>query len=273
MTEHTVDYLLGTTGEELARLGFQHNVWHAEAERLWQLGGFKAGQSLVDLGCGPGFATLDLAKLAGDEGHVHAVDTAGNYLQFLGHKLAEGDLENVSLQQGDVDALELEDSCIDGVFARWLFCFLSDPARVIAEAQRVMRPGATLVIWDYFNYLAANFFPQRDSLAGLFEAFEKSNNRRGGTYYIGGQLPGLLISAGFKIIALEPMCKVIQPGTPMWQWFTLFKDGFAPGLVAEGLLSEDDFQQIDQDFNELASLKETILFPPPQIGIVARKPL
>ena len=125
MSEYAADYLLGTTGEELGRLRFQHEAWHSEAERLWQLGGFRAGQSLLDLGCGPGFATLDLSKIAGARGHVHAVDAAANYLEFLDRTLAERGMENVTVQQGDVSRLDLEDSSIDGVFARWLFCLNS----------------------------------------------------------------------------------------------------------------------------------------------------
>jgi len=273
MTENSSDYLLGTTDEELGRLGFQHNVWRPEAEKLWRLGGFTTGQSLLDLGCGPGFATLDLAQIAGIGGHVQAVDVAGNYLEYLSDKLSDDGIKNVSVQRADVNQLDLEDSSIDGIFARWLFCFLNDPGRAIKEAHRVMRLGATIVIWDYFNYLSARFYPVRESFAGLFSAFEQSNNRRGGTYNIGGMLPSILASNGFELVAMEPMCKAIRPGTPMWQWFVQFKDGFAPGLVEEGVLSEADYAQIEQDFSEIEGYPETYLFPPPQIGIVARKPL
>lgn len=272
MTDHSEDYLLGTTDEELGRLGYQHNVWHPEAEKLWELAGFKAGQSLLDLGCGPGFATLDLSQIVGAAGNVHAVDAAGNFVEYLGQKLADSNVTNVSLEQADVADLGLDDSSVDGVFARWLFCFLPEPGAALREVFRVMRPGSSLVIWDYFNYLSARFFPNRDSIKNLFSAFELSNNRRGGTYQIGGRLPSMLISQGFELSALEPMCKAIRPGTPMWQWFVLFKDGFAPALVDEGLLSAAEFEQIQKDIDELAANPDTFFFPPPQIGIVARKP-
>ena len=272
MTEHSDDYLLGTTEEELSRLGFQHDVWRAEAEHLWQLGGFKAGQSLLDLGCGPGFASLDLSQITGTSGHVHAIDAAGNYLDYLGHQLAESGIDNVSVQHGDVTHLDLEDASIDGVFARWVFCFLPNPQEVVVEVQRVMRPGATLVIWDYFNYFSAGFFPKKGSVNNLFRAFQQSNIQRGGTYDIGGILPGLLVSHGFELVALEPMCRAIRPGTPLWQWFVIFMDGFAPSLVEDGFLSDSEFEQIKREFAEITEEPETFFFPPPQIGIVVRKP-
>jgi SAM-dependent methyltransferase len=65
MTTHDErEYVLGTNDEELARLGFQHRVWGEQAFALWERAGFAPGQTILDAGCGPGFATLDLARLA-----------------------------------------------------------------------------------------------------------------------------------------------------------------------------------------------------------------
>ena len=57
------DYLLGTGDDELARLEKQHRVWSAAARDLWRLAKFGPGQALLDLGCGPGFTSLDLARI------------------------------------------------------------------------------------------------------------------------------------------------------------------------------------------------------------------
>ena len=58
-------YILGTDKEELHRLGIQHQVWASEAQKGWTLAGFTAGQTLLDLGCGPGFCTKELAMITG----------------------------------------------------------------------------------------------------------------------------------------------------------------------------------------------------------------
>ena len=47
---HEARYVLGTEQAELYRLGLQHQVWSAEARRGWELGGFRAGHTLLDLG-------------------------------------------------------------------------------------------------------------------------------------------------------------------------------------------------------------------------------
>ena len=59
------DYLLGTNDEELRRLQAQHNTWQAETTDLWDRAAFRAGQTILDLGCGPGFTSLELGERVG----------------------------------------------------------------------------------------------------------------------------------------------------------------------------------------------------------------
>jgi len=53
------EYVLGTHDAEIERLELQHQVWPAAAIEAWRRAGISAGQTLVDLGCGPGFAAAD----------------------------------------------------------------------------------------------------------------------------------------------------------------------------------------------------------------------
>jgi len=66
------DYVLGTHDEENARLLLQHRVWRPRALDAWRRAGFTVGQTLLDLGCGPGHAAVDLAEIVGPTGRVFA---------------------------------------------------------------------------------------------------------------------------------------------------------------------------------------------------------
>ncbi|MGH8442569.1 MAG: SAM-dependent methyltransferase, partial [Nevskiaceae bacterium] len=55
------DYVLGTHDEEIARLGLQHELWRPRMLAGWDRAGFKEGMRIVDVGAGPGYATVDLA--------------------------------------------------------------------------------------------------------------------------------------------------------------------------------------------------------------------
>ena len=72
MTEK--DYVLGTNAEEISRLGLQHRVWRPRALDAWRRAGFRAGQVILDIGAGPGYAALDLAEIVGPTGKVIALE-------------------------------------------------------------------------------------------------------------------------------------------------------------------------------------------------------
>ena len=55
------DYVLGTHDAEVERLGLQHRVWRERARDAWARAGIAAGQTVIDVGAGPGYAAIDLA--------------------------------------------------------------------------------------------------------------------------------------------------------------------------------------------------------------------
>jgi ubiquinone/menaquinone biosynthesis C-methylase UbiE len=79
------DYVLGVNAAETDRLALQHRVWRERALRLWRRAGLSTGSSALDVGCGPGWAAVDLAEIVGPAGRVVAVDRAP---EFLAHARA-----------------------------------------------------------------------------------------------------------------------------------------------------------------------------------------
>lgn len=271
MTEQTTDYHLGTSDEELHRLGYQHQVWQDVTESLWRKAGFSLGQHLLDLGCGPGFATMELARLVGPAGVVHAVDAADTFLQPLKQGLAAARLSQVQVQQGDAHQIPLGDHSVDGVFVRWLLCFVTDPARVCREIARVLRPGGTVVAWDYYNYRSVGVFPQRPEISRLFEAYYQSAIRHQGSYDIAAKLPGMMLDAGLELVDLHPINRVARPGSATWQWVSMFHHSYLPKLVEAELLTEDESQACRTAWQQAENDPGSFFFSPPMLGIVARK--
>src|SRR3989304_7430219 len=119
MTTHEKGvYVLGTNDEELIRLGFQHRVWGEQAFAVRERAGFAPGQTIVDVGCGPGFATLDLARLVGPKGHVIAVDHSARFLEHLKGQLAAQGIQNVETRLRSVEHLDLPRERVDSAYAR-----------------------------------------------------------------------------------------------------------------------------------------------------------
>src|ERR1044071_806657 len=77
------DYVLGTHDEELARLGLQHRVWRPVVLDCWQRAGITVGKRVLDIGAGPGYATLDLAEIVGSTGVVVAIERSKNFIRAM----------------------------------------------------------------------------------------------------------------------------------------------------------------------------------------------
>ena len=101
------DYVLGTHDEEIARLGLQHRLWRPRALEAWRRAGFTAGQTILDVGCGPGYASLDLAEIVGRSGRVLAVDRSRRFLDALEAVRRERGLDQIETHEQDLDAGEL----------------------------------------------------------------------------------------------------------------------------------------------------------------------
>ncbi len=265
-------YWLGAADAELGRLAFQHRVW-AEAQRaVWDRAGFARGQRIVDLGCGPGWSTIDLALRVGPTGEVVAVDRTPRFLAELRRQVERRRLTNVRVVECDVRTVRLEPASVDGVYARWLFCFLSDPAAVVGRLAPALRPGGALVSTDYFNYRAFTFAPAGPALARVVAAVEEWWRRQGGSLEIQGELPAILRRAGLDVTDVTAVCRVARPGSGLWSWPREFYRAFMPELERQGLITSGERVALEREWEERERDGSGYVFLPPLIDIVARKP-
>ena len=128
-------YPFGYGDEELRRLGVQHRVWQEENLRRLSRAGFGQGNTLVDLGCGPGLTTIDLARRVGPTGRIIAVDRDGERtIPRLREAVDVAGLKNVETRVADLDQFDLPSESVDGVYGRWVLMYLPErEARALAR--------------------------------------------------------------------------------------------------------------------------------------------
>ncbi len=231
------DYVLGTHDEEIERLALQHRVWRPRVLDAWRRAGFTAGQVLLDVGCGPGWAALDLAEIAGPGGRVHAVDRSRRFLEALEANRARRGLDNVVAHQMDLDDGELPAVGADGAWARWVFAFVKRPREIVNGVREAMRPGGTLVLHEYFDYTAWGTIPRSAELEEFVREVVGSWRAGGGEPNVGLSLPRWLHEAGFEVRSLRPIVEVITPSDPLWQWPRRFIETGLKRLVDLGRIA------------------------------------
>lgn len=108
----------------------------------------KPGMVVADVGAGTGLYTLDLARVVGPTGTVHAVDIIPHFLRHIGKKAARAGVTNIRLVQASTDALGLAPASIDLVFLCDVYHHLERPAATLAAIRAALRPGGALVLVD-----------------------------------------------------------------------------------------------------------------------------
>ncbi len=275
-SEETVtaeEYVLGVDDRELARLGFQHRVWAKEAHELWRTARVGPDQRVLDLGAGPGFASVDLAHLVGPGGEVIALDEAQRFLDHIESLKRSGACPaHVRTMRAKAEAFECAPGSVDVVFARWLLCFSPHPAAAIGCAARALAPGGRMAIQDYTHYQLHGFNVDSEVFARTIAAAAQSFALHGGDANIGWRLPALLDAAGLRVVSLRSIVRLARPGEALWEWPRSFWRSYAPKLVAMGLLDEADCQAFLDLWEERSRNPQALFMTPPMLAIVAEKP-
>jgi SAM-dependent methyltransferase len=264
-------YLLGMEAEEVGRLERQHDTWREPTEHIWRLAGFAEGQVIVDLGSGPGFCSLDLARLVGPRGRVVAVDSSVAALGRLAARAEREGVKNVERVLADVSAFDPAPWKPDGVFARWLFSFLPDPDGVVARLAAGLDPGATVAVMDYWNYLAIHAQPATPLFDRVFRAVYDSFAAAGGSLDVGGRLPAAFASAGLRLERIELISRLGRPGDPIWRWVSDFQRIYLPTLVDGGYLSAAELAEYRAWWEEREADGSAFFHAPPVLGVIGRK--
>ena len=152
--------------------------------------------SVLDLGCGTGLVARAIARHASFTGSVAGIDLSP-HLVAAATRLAEADGvgARVTFQSGDARKLPFADASFDAVVAHALISHVSAPLAVLKEAARVLKPGATIAVFD--GDYASLTFDQPDAAkakaddAALISA-AVANPR------VMSQMPRLLRAAGFE---------------------------------------------------------------------------
>ena len=84
---------------------------------MWDAAAFCYGHTVLDIGCGPGYGSIDLAYRLGPNGRVIARDSSARFIEFLATQCAHLGLGNVDAKVGDVHSLDLPAESIDGAYA------------------------------------------------------------------------------------------------------------------------------------------------------------
>lgn len=261
------EYVLGTHDDEVERLGLQHRVWRRHVLESWNRGGLNVGQTVVDLGCGPGWATADLSEIVGGDGRVIACDRSARFLEVVRRR----ELRNVEVHELDLDVDALPAVQADFLWTRWVFAFVRQPREVLRKAAALVKRGGSVVIHEYFDYGTWRLSPRSEVFERFVKVVKETWRRDGGEPDIGLELPRWLQEEGFEIRSRRPLLEMITPSNLLWQWPRAFVDIGVPRMVKLGALTEEEGTQIIRALDAAENAPDAWMINPAVVEIVAVK--
>lgn len=119
------------------------------AEQTLTYLGLKAGQTVADVGCGPGFFTLPAARIVGPTGMVYAIDIEPKMLDLVRTRALAANLEHVEARRGERDRIPLGDATANLTICALLLHDVDDRAGLIRELIRITARNGRIAVVEW----------------------------------------------------------------------------------------------------------------------------
>ncbi|MFJ2784550.1 methyltransferase domain-containing protein [Streptomyces sp. NPDC093249] len=251
------------------------HTWRTAANSAsYLLPELRAGLDVLDVGCGPGTITADLAALVAP-GRVTAVDAAGEVLAKARGVAGERGLENVEFRVADVHALDFPDDSFDVVHAHQVLQHVGDPVRALREMRRVCRPGGVVAARDS-DYGAFAWYPEPPALDDWRDLYRRVARANGGEPDAGRRLFSWAREAGFTDVTTTAATWCFATPEERAWWSGLWADRttgsvYADLAVSGGHTTADALESIADAWREWGT-REDAWFLVPHGEILCRVP-
>jgi len=247
----------GNEGKE--RLDVLARVLVPTTTQMLERVGLTTGMKCLDVGCGGGHVTILMAGIVGPEGRVIGTDTDAEILALAREDAKAAKVTNVEFQQQDACAC-LWHNKFDVAYARFLVSHLDKPEKCLTAMVEACLPGGTILIEDT-DFAGSFCYPACAAYERYKELYQELVQRMGGDSNIGPRLPALFRRAGIQDVEVN----VIQPahiGGEGKLMAPITMARISDALNAEGLVTEDEAQQILTELNAVAADSETLISLP-----------
>jgi ubiquinone/menaquinone biosynthesis C-methylase UbiE len=250
------------------RLGVLSGILASSTNQVLDRVGPISGMQVIDLGCGGGDVTLELARRAGPEGHVWGYDLDDKVLELARADARDAGQQNVTFAEVDIaGAWPRRGASL--IYARFILTHLPDPAAVVARAWKALEPGGTIIVED-IDMEGRFWDPPGAALTRMTELYMEAARRRGCDPTIGRKLVRLLGHAGFADVQSSLVQPYARDGDVKEMAMLDFAN-IADAIVALGLLGRAEADGLAQQVNAYAQRSDTTISLPRIFQVVAKK--
>ena len=222
------------------------------------------GARVLDIGCGPGSITIDVAEFV-SPGEVVGIDPVAESIEQANTAKDERSVPNVSFEVGNACELRFQDYEFDVVYAHAVVSWIADPAKTLSEMRRVTKSGGT-VLFDFCDDGSMVMYPRCPAFERVrAERHEHWNDTADPDRYydvkLGRRIAELLAGAGFDDFRMNCTPKTILFGhdEPLnidyelaWLDYEIFFGAFYGKLFALNVLDKETVDEARREIQEWA---------------------
>ena len=239
-------YFLGYRQAEQERLQRQAQELAHEARWLLDQIGLRTGARVVEIGCGPQGCLDLLSERVGPTGSVVGVERSEEAVDLARRFVADHNLANVQVLNGDARASGLPRGTFDLATARLVLVNVPKPEEVVAEMVALARPGGVVALHeaDATSHVCDPPLPAWDRLFEILVTYATMN---GIDLFVGRKVPRMLREAGLVDIRVNPLIHVYPPGHGRRSIFLDHLENLRDRLLEQNLIEERELTELLKD--------------------------
>jgi ubiquinone/menaquinone biosynthesis C-methylase UbiE len=262
-------YVLDTGEAAAERLRLLDKVYGPFTRKMLLDAGLREGTQALDLACGIGTVSCWMASQVGPTGSVTAADVNPDQLVVSKWHCAKCDHFPIDYIEASAYSTGLESESFDLVHMRLLLCHLTEPARVLREVYRLLKPGGVFVCRD-LKVSSVFCYPESSAFNRSMEYALATGKALGVDYDYGVRLPADVMDAGFRAVDVRLEQPAYLRGTEKRLWEHTFAEA-VPVIVRAGVATEDELTSILNEMRRLAEDERVLIAQWCLPGVIAVK--
>jgi ubiquinone/menaquinone biosynthesis C-methylase UbiE len=252
-------YVIRGGEEGKARLRIISDALWPTTLNLLQRAGLKAGMVCLDVGCGGGDVTLQMARLVGSSGMATGIDMDSTKMQLARQEADHEAIANVRFLALDIDHLD-DKAAYDLVYARLFLTHLRNPVNALQRMANAAKPGGVVVVED-MDHSGIFCYPACPALKQHVSLYNQIVRLKGADPEIGPKLPALFRQVGLQDLHLSHVQPAFMEGEAK-RIHQITLESIAPAVIAAGLATEGDINALGSQLETFVQNSETIVsFP------------